>query len=135
MPQTFFSPFYAGWDTLKNTSRCRNIKIRSGGKCNVFVRNEGTREFFGRKKMEAERRGKPHVVLRMEAVVLAIPLSMACHMTLCPAHLPERNQWQFLWRQGQQHMGGRMAARGGGRRDCWSCTVSVVLFLNIAEMR
>lgn len=28
-----------------------------------------------------------------------------------------------------------MAARGGGRRDCWSRTVSMVLFLNMAEMR
>lgn len=26
-----------------------------------------------------------------------------CHVTFSPAHLPGRNQWQFLWRQGQQH--------------------------------
>lgn len=31
------------------------------------------------------------------------PTSMGCHMTLRPAHLPERNQQQFLWRQGQQY--------------------------------
>lgn len=41
----------------------------------MFVK-EGMRELLGekKKKMEAERRGKPHVVLRMEAVVLAILL-------------------------------------------------------------
>lgn len=45
--------------------------------------------------MEVESRGK----LRCPGD----PSSMGCHMTLCPAHLPGRNQQQFLWRQGQQH--------------------------------
>lgn len=41
---------------------------------------------------------------------------MACHVTLCPAHLPGRNQWQFLWRQGQQH----------GRQRWWEEGLSVL---------
>lgn len=48
----------------------------------IVVLEENTQEW---------RSWEPHVVLWTEPVVLVV-----CHMTFCPAHLPGRNQWQFL---------------------------------------
>lgn len=49
-------------------------------------------------KVAAERRGKPHVRSAVYGGRCpGDPTCIACHVTLCPAHLPGRNQWQFLW--------------------------------------
>lgn len=84
-----------------------------------------------RKGWGVGRRGKPHVVLRMEAVVLAI-LLLWCVTWPFAQHTCPREISGSFYGDRVSSTGGRMAARGGGRRDCWSCTV---LFLNIAEMR
>lgn len=88
----------------------------------------------GRERKGRMRKGEESpmclVVLWMEAVVLAIPLVL-------------RVTWPFAQHTCLGEISGSfygdrvssMSARGGGRRDCWSCTECVVLFLNIAEMR
>lgn len=69
-------------------------------------------------------------VLWMEAVVLAIPLVLRVTWPLARHTCPGEISGSFY--------GDRVSsssARGGGRRECWSCADCVLLFLNVAEMK
>lgn len=68
----------------------------------VFVGNEGMRELLGEKDGGRKERKAPCGAADVGRCP-GDPTCMVCHMTLCPAHLPGRNQWLFLWRQGQQY--------------------------------